>query len=76
MFGSYFVEGLWHVWLGADHMLFLAGLFLPAVLRRRRGGWEPAERLAPALRDTAALVTAFTLAHATTLALEIGRAHV
>lgn len=69
VFRTYLHEGLWHVWTGADHMLFLAGLFLPAVLRRRRGGWEPAERLAPALRDTAALVTAFTLAHATTLAL-------
>lgn len=69
VFRTYLHEGLWHVWTGADHMLFLAGLFLPAVLRRRRGSWEPAERLAPALRDTAALVTAFTLAHATTLAL-------
>jgi len=69
VFRSYLHEGLWHVWKGADHMLFLAGLFLPAVLRRRRGGWQPAERLAPALRETAALVTAFTLAHATTLAL-------
>lgn len=69
VFRTYLHEGLWHVWKGADHMLFLAGLFLPAVLRRRRGGWQPAERLAPALRETAALVTAFTLAHATTLAL-------
>lgn len=69
VFRTYLIEGLWHVWTGADHMLFLAGLFLPAVLRRRAGGWQPAERLNTALRDTAALVTAFTLAHATTLAL-------
>ncbi|MDP3295864.1 MAG: HupE/UreJ family protein [Nevskia sp.] len=69
VFRTYLIEGLWHVWTGADHMLFLAGLFLPAVLRRRAGGWQPAERLSTALRDTAALVTAFTLAHATTLAL-------
>ena len=69
VFRTYFREGLWHVWKGADHMLFLAGLFLPAVLRRKKGGWEPAASLGKALRDTAALVTAFTLAHALTLAL-------
>ncbi len=69
VFRTYLREGLWHVWGGADHMLFLAGLFLPAVLRRRAGGWQPVERLSTALRETAALVTAFTLAHATTLAL-------
>lgn len=69
VFRTYFHEGIWHVWKGADHMLFLAGLFLPAVLRRKQGGWVPARSLGAALRDTAALVTAFTLAHALTLAL-------
>lgn len=69
VFSTYFREGLWHVWTGTDHMLFLAGLFLPAVLRRRNGQWQPAPSLGTALRDTAALVTAFTLAHALTLAL-------
>nr|MDH4457961.1 HupE/UreJ family protein [Nevskia sp.] len=69
VFRTYFSEGIWHVWKGADHMLFLAGLFLPAVLRRKNGGWEPAVSLPAALRETAALITAFTLAHALTLAL-------
>lgn len=69
VFGTYFREGLRHVWNGADHMLFLAGLFLPAVLRRKKAGWEPVASLGTALRDTAVLVTAFTLAHASTLAL-------
>jgi hypothetical protein len=55
-------------------MLFLAGLFLPAVLRRVRGPdgrwrWLAVARLGPALRETAGIVTAFTLAHATTLSL-------
>jgi hypothetical protein len=69
VFAEYFREGLWHVWTGADHMLFLAGLFLPAVLRRRGREWIPAPRLGPALRDTALMATAFTLAHACTLTL-------
>lgn len=67
---TYFHEGLWHVWTGLDHMLFLAGLFLPAVLwRKRGGGWQAAPNLRGALWHTAGIVTAFTLAHATTLTL-------
>lgn len=69
VFAEYFRAGLWHVWSGLDHMLFLAGLFLPAVLRRQGRYWIPAPRLGPALRDTAVMVTAFTLAHACTLTL-------
>jgi hypothetical protein len=69
VFAQYFRAGLWHVWSGLDHMLFLAGLFLPAVLRREKGAWVPAPHLNTALRDTALMVTAFTLAHACTLTL-------
>lgn len=69
VFANYFHEGLWHVWTGTDHLLFLAALFLPAVLRRTPQGWQVADRLAPALRQTAVMVTSFTLAHAITLTL-------
>ncbi|MDR3418035.1 MAG: HupE/UreJ family protein [Nevskia sp.] len=69
VFGEYFRAGLWHVWSGLDHMLFLAGLFLPAVLRRHGRTWIPAVSLSAAVRDTAVMATAFTLAHACTLSL-------
>lgn len=69
VFAQYFHAGIWHVWSGLDHMLFLAGLFLPAVLRRRGNQWIPAPSLAVALRDTTAMATAFTIAHALTLSL-------
>ncbi len=69
VFNQYFRAGVWHVWTGWDHMLFLAGLFLPAVVRRRRNVWEPATSLRTALTDTAIMATAFTLAHALTLSL-------
>jgi hypothetical protein len=69
VFGQYFRAGLYHVWTGLDHMLFLAGLFLPAVLRRKGRDWIAAPQLMPALRDTAVMVTAFTIAHACTLTL-------
>lgn len=69
VFGQYFKAGLIHVWSGLDHLLFLAGLFLPAVQRRIHGRWTPVSNLRTALRDTALIVTAFTIAHACTLSL-------
>jgi hypothetical protein len=36
-FKSFVVDGVWHIWTGYDHLLFLASLLLPAVLIRRRG---------------------------------------
>ena len=38
---QYLHEGIWHIWLGYDHVLFLLALLLPAVLRRVEGRWEP-----------------------------------
>lgn len=69
VFTQYFREGVWHVWTGLDHLLFLAALFLPAVVRREAGGWKAAPDLRSALWPTAALVTAFTLSHALTLTI-------
>ncbi len=31
-FGDYVVHGVWHIWIGFDHILFLLSLLLPAVL--------------------------------------------
>jgi hypothetical protein len=33
-FVSYWKEGVWHIWIGFDHILFLLALLLPAVLWR------------------------------------------
>ena len=62
-------EGVWHIWIGFDHILFLLTLLLPAVQRRRDGAWQPVESLPDALREVAKVVTAFTLAHSLTLGL-------
>ncbi|HRD49812.1 MAG TPA: HupE/UreJ family protein [Candidatus Contendobacter sp.] len=70
-FASYWGEGVWHIGLGFDHLLFLLALLLPAVLWRDQGCWRPVAALRPALLDTAAIVTAFTLAHALTLTLAV-----
>lgn len=54
-------SGLWHIWTGFDHLLFLLCLLLPAL--QHRGG------LRPVLVDVAQVVTAFTVAHSVTLSL-------
>jgi len=66
---AYVREGMWHIWLGFDHILFLLSLLLPAVLSRRDGAWRPAESFRAAFWDVARVVTAFTLAHSITLSL-------
>ncbi|MFO1320230.1 MAG: HupE/UreJ family protein [Burkholderiales bacterium] len=62
-------EGVWHIWLGTDHLLFLLSLLLPAVFIRRGGAWEAAPSFRTAAWDVARVVTAFTVAHSLTLAL-------
>ncbi len=34
-FKSFMVDGIWHIWTGPDHLLFIMSLLLPAVLLRR-----------------------------------------
>ena len=68
-FATYTREGIWHIWIGYDHVLFLLSLLLPAVLFREAGRWHPATRLRPALADLLGVVSAFTVAHSITLSL-------
>lgn len=62
-------QGVWHIWIGFDHILFLIALLLPAVFRRRGRTWEPAPSFREVARDVFDVVTAFTLAHSITLVL-------
>ncbi len=78
-------EGVWHIWIGFDHILFLLSLLLPAVLvwqqsNRNHGlrqgpawgraaDWQPVATWRQALWDVLRIVTAFTLAHSITLTL-------
>lgn len=68
-FASFITEGIWHIWHGYDHVLFLLTLILPAVVLYRHRRWEPRESLRDALIDIVKVVTAFTLAHSLTLTL-------
>ncbi len=66
---AYGREGVWHIWIGIDHVLFLLSLLLPSVLVGTTRGWIAAERVAPVFWDVFRVVTAFTVAHSITLSL-------
>lgn len=71
VFRQYLAEGIWHIWFGFDHILFLLTLLLPAVLVYRKPRWQSQSNLGPAIKDTLWVVTAFTVAHSMTLALAV-----
>jgi hypothetical protein len=69
-FAGFVLEGMHHILIGTDHILFLLALLLPAVLVRTPAGrWQAAPSLRPVLTDVLRVVTAFTVAHSITLAL-------
>ena len=68
-FTDYVKHGVWHIWIGFDHILFLLSLLLPAVLILHGRKWEPATHFKAAAIDVLKIVTAFTLAHSITLTL-------
>lgn len=66
---EYFRAGVWHIWSGIDHLLFLLSLLLPAVLLRQGDRWVPVASGRPAFFGIVKVVTAFTIAHSITLSL-------
>ncbi len=71
--------GMWHIWIGLDHILFLVALILPSVVRRRpkelaeatgkKWEWVPVSDFKSAFFYILKIVTSFTVAHSITLAL-------
>lgn len=68
-FVEYGEHGVWHIWIGYDHILFLLSLLLPAVLHRTRRHWEPVATFGEGVWDVFRIVTSFTVAHSITLSL-------
>lgn len=69
---SFFVfvkQGIWHILIGYDHILFVITLMLPAVLLYRKKQWVAVEEFKPAIASLIKVVTAFTIAHSITLSL-------
>lgn len=70
-FATYVREGVWHIWIGFDHILFLLALLVPAVFVLTERRWQPVEQFKPALRTATNVVTVFTVAHSITLWLAV-----
>jgi hypothetical protein len=70
--GAAFVQtvqrGVWHIWTGYDHILFLLVLLIPAVFRPTALGREAVSTFHTALLRVVIIVSAFTVAHSITLA--------
>ena len=78
-FKSFVIDGIWHIWTGPDHLLFILSLLLPSVLICRRrprtpfdpGVWQPAERFWPAALELVKVISGFTVSHSVTLSLSV-----
>lgn len=68
-FLTYVWEGIWHIWIGFDHVLFLVGLLIPAVYSRYAHTSETADHIRKPAWQVAKIVTLFTIAHSITLGL-------
>ncbi len=68
-FKNYVVEGIWHIWIGYDHVMFLISLLLPAVLVLKANIWQPSTSFKSTFIEVLKVVTAFTVAHSITLTL-------
>ncbi|PSF10447.1 hypothetical protein C7H08_01115 [Marinobacter halophilus] len=73
LFGTFLYEGVIHLLIGLDHILFLLVLILPATLpltpRQSPNQAGPGSDLHKRLLELVGIVSAFTIAHSITLAL-------
>lgn len=68
-FIEFIIQGVWHIWIGIDHILFLLSLLLAAIMQRVKGTWQAQSNWQSSTVSVFKIVTAFTIAHSITLAL-------
>jgi len=66
-FLTFIIEGIWHIYIGLDHILFLMTLIFPIVLGKKNQTRPGSTRTL--LKSLFSIVTAFTIAHSITLML-------
>jgi len=70
-FVEFLVEGIWHIWMGFDHILFLLMLLIPSVYTYHDKRFIPRKTFGAVFKEILKITTAFTLAHSITLALSV-----
>ncbi|MEQ3640568.1 MAG: HupE/UreJ family protein [Alteromonas sp.] len=60
-------QGIWHIFIGLDHILFLVATLLTVNLARNERTWKKENKKRDIIKNTVILVSAFTLAHSITL---------
>ncbi|NDW22631.1 HupE/UreJ family protein [Alteromonas hispanica] len=60
-------QGIWHIFIGLDHILFLVATLLTVNLARNERTWKKEDKKRDIVKSTVILVSAFTLAHSITL---------
>ena len=68
-FIEYIKTGIWHIWLGYDHILFLLMLLVPSVYIQNRSFYAAKKSFKEIFIDVVKIATAFSIAHSFTLAL-------
>lgn len=66
---DFVIHGVWHIWIGYDHILFLVSLLISSVMVLKAGQWMPRETFGSAFWSVLKIITLFTLAHSVTLSL-------
>ncbi|WP_171099222.1 MULTISPECIES: HupE/UreJ family protein [unclassified Ruegeria] len=69
VFLDFIIYGVWHIWTGYDHIVFLTALLLPAVLSLRMPKWSPAESFETAFWRVLKNITLFTVSNSLTLTM-------
>ena len=62
-------QGIWHIWIGIDHILFIIVLILISVVTRKHRVWQSVSNFGDALINLIKIITLFTVAHSITLCL-------
>nr|WP_297349625.1 HupE/UreJ family protein [uncultured Glaciecola sp.] len=66
-FGAFIYQGIFHILIGLDHILFLLTLLLTICLYRQVNEWKDIESKKVIIRKTLVIITSFTIAHSITL---------
>ena len=66
-FGEIIYQGIWHIFIGLDHILFLVATLLTVNLLRKNKRWVKEQSKKHIIKSTVILVSTFTLAHSITL---------